>query len=1146
MLPSKESPSVVERNIMRTVLEELVLHGEDTFNDMRARLIAACTDAERMHIHSKALSEPYAHYLAVMRRRAPTLLSEEEIRDAKNRFYHGMVKKGLVDPQFARATHILDRLPALPPHQGRIRHSLCEDGVKDEADIPPPSNINYVSNQNQENNIEFITPSSTADVMAVAANSSPAAGTVKTHDTPLTVQTRPIRLKTLSWSVGSVLTTTFDPWSLLMANPVIRNKMEFFRYFRGSVRIKVLIDGNQFHSGEMWLGYLPLPLHDEMTEYEPTSEADLVEFSQRPHIVLSPRESQGGEMLLPFIFNRDYVDLLSDEMTQMGRLYLRTIVPLAMANGGDQACTVTIMAHYEDLELCMPTTHPMPLLKVVNESALNTRMETGFVVPGKDRHNLSLQDRSDISSDPASMWSERQDLSFSSLANRESFIGQFIWSSTTPHDQPLASFRCSPFHGITEGASPNVESHVTPSCWVSLPFTWWRGICEYRFEVVCSANHRGKLLFTWDPLYTRTNGEYNKNYMVVMDIGEKTSHVAKIGWGQNTPFLPTVTSMSQIVNQTSGDYGTSVPYANGVLTMSVFSPLMIPSQEADSTVFVNVYQRMSKGMELALIREPLIGMSPQKNNIKEGAAVIRPIDPPVPAPIANPTLAQTRVVDICEEPMLLAFRPTAKARNLVPPYSTYNDQTMPSIFADVNMDKLISDVNEPFSLARDIPFTEEYPYVFRLRGFVQGGGPVKVNTLNTPVPIEIDAALSGITATTDLIIQPLNNGLRFQGDLVFTSTTRFEISKAILHIPKWLRTAVRHPPELPNYIDLQPFLNFYEPSAGGGIGVLSSNQIPVGRTNVYFKIRVNPEHILLSNVVLSYIATTTGNPITMASSRDGNCVLPPTGTGRHHHAFSYSEDNLFFVPATSTFTANQITWLKADTAAVRTAVKSLPVLVTNQNDMDSSSTMHGPNMIPNKSGDHFHELHRDVMQCLEMRNVHSMNALGAVGGHAVFMTPYFPFQYRERLNTNNSNDTLLPNLFEYFVRAFLTFKGSMNVEVTFEHSAGLVHPSYARATRVDSTSTVSLNTLNLPNYLYSFKSAEHYNPRLDPSLKVTVPWNNRFRFGFARSTDPENHSLHALRVHVGIQPSARVVTSYSVGEDFSLGHFLCTPILRVS
>jgi hypothetical protein len=101
-------------------------------------------------------------------------------------------------------------------------------------------------------------------------------------------------------------------------------------------------------------------------------------------------------MLLPFIFNRDYVDLLSDEMTQMGRLYLRTIVPLAMANGGDQACTVTIMAHYEDLELCMPTTHPMPLLKVVNESALNTRMETGFVVPGKDRHNLSLQDRSHL------------------------------------------------------------------------------------------------------------------------------------------------------------------------------------------------------------------------------------------------------------------------------------------------------------------------------------------------------------------------------------------------------------------------------------------------------------------------------------------------------------------------------------------------------------------------------------------------------------------------------------------------------------------------------------------------------------------------------------------------------------------------------
>lgn len=1145
MLPSKESPSVVERNIMRTVLEELVLHGESVFNDMKMRLLNACMEADRMHIHAKALSGSYAHYLAVMRKRNPTTLSAEEIRDARNRFYHGMVKKGLVDPQDARATHGLERLPAMTFHQGISRHSVDEIGAEDETDITPPSELKCVSNQNQENNIEFVTPSSTADVMAVAATSSPAAGTVKTHDTPMTVQTRPVRLKTFSWSVGSVLNSVFDPWSLLMANPVIRNKMEFFRFFRGKIHIKVLIDGNQFHSGEVWLGYLPLPLHDEMTEYEPTSEADLVEFSQRPHIVLSPRESQGGEMILPFIFNRDYVDLLSDEMTQLGRLYMRTIVPLAMANGGDQPCTITVMAHFADLELSMPTTHSLPLLKVVNESALNTRMETGFVKATKDVHNLSLQDRSDLSTDPASMWSERQDLSFASLANRESFIGSFNWSSTTPHDIPLASFRCSPFHGLIEGAAPNQEHHVTPSCWVSLPFTWWRGTCEYRFEVVCSPNHRGKLLFVWDPLYTRTNGEYNKNYMVVMDIGEKTSHVAKIGWGQSSPFLPTVTTMAQISNQTAGEYSTPSPYANGVLTMSVFSPLMIPSQDAESSVTINVYQRMSRDIELALLREPLVGMSPQKNNVKEGAAIIRPVDPPVQTTVANPTLAVTRVVDICEEPLLLAFRPTTRASTLPAPYTNYFDQTMPSTFSDVNMDKLISDVYEPLSLARDIPLAEDYPYVFRLRGFVQGGGPVKLTTINTPVPIEIDAALTGITATTDLVLQPLNNGLRFQRDLILSSTTRFEVSKAILRIPKWLRTTVKHPPELPNFIDLQPFLNFYEPN-GSAIGPLSTNQIPVGRTNVYFRIRVNPEHVLLSNVVLSYIATSTGNPIIMNSSRDGNCVLPPTGSDRRHHAFSYSTDNVFYVPATSTFTATQLTWLKADTAAVRTAVKGLPVLVTNQSDLDQTSIMHGPSMIANKSGDHFHELHRDITQCLEMRNVHSMAVLAATNGNTVLKVPYFPFQYRVRLNTDNSVDRFTPNMFEYFVRAFITFKGSMNIEMTFEHGAGLVHPSFARATRTDNTSVVSLASINFPGVLYSFRSADHYNPRLDPSLKVTVPWNNPTRFGFARSTDPQNHSAHALRVDLGFQPTARVVTSYSVGEDFTLGHFLCTPILRVS
>jgi hypothetical protein len=208
--------------------------------------------------------------------------------------------------------------------------------------------------------------------------------------------------------------------------------------------------------------------------------------------------------------------------------------------------------------------------------------------------------------------------------------------------------------------------------------------------------------------------------------------------------------------------------------------------------------------------------------------------------------------------------------------------------------------------------------------------------------------------------------------------------------------------------------------------------------------------------------------------------------------------------------------------------------------------MHGPAMIANKSGDHFHELCHDIKQCLDMRNVYSMAVLNATAGYSVLKVPYFPFQYRVRLNTDNSVDRFTPNMFEYFVRAFLTFKGSMNVEMTFEHGAGLVHPSFARATRTDNTSTVSLASTAFPGVLYSFRSADHYNPRLDPSLKVTVPWNNSTRFGFARSTDPQNHSAHALKVDFGFQPSARVVTSYSVGEDFALGHFLCTPILRVS
>jgi hypothetical protein len=1166
--PSKEEPQLVDAAIITNYLEECVFHGREFYEDRSARLFRAIVKSGQDCYHGR---EPpsYDSVLKILLTRYPPNPDSPARRYFKDVFLgkaSGAVPKAhqgeLTPVVMTKENSELDWLPS-GDWTVSTRLSSSDESCEASDDLRPPqiplqiTISELIKNQSlveasepattQMQNLEVQTTDGSTEVISIPSSMFPMYQSVTTSDTMEDVTMRPIKLFSLSWDVDSQIEQHFDPWRMVLTNQTILNKMQYFRFFQGEIELTVMIEGNSFHSGLCWLTYIPLRGVDEFSQYTRGEDADLVEMSQRMPLTISPRDSRGGQMILPFMYNRDALDLLSRSLSQLGIATLKSIVPLRMANGGRQPCIVTILARIRRMKTYMPTNHAFTVKNQSLDSASSNAEVTTSLQTGTT-HPIASARAGTVRTSAEQMWQERSDLTYSSLGQIETYIGTLNWSSNAGQDFVLQSLRCSPFHGITKGpVGTGQEFHITPAAWCALPYTFWSGTVRYRFEIVCAPIHRGKLMFTWDPLYTRTRGEYNLNYSTIIDIGTKTEHSVEIGWGQDLPYLPTITGMSAMVGQSSSEYTNVLPHANGVLTMSVFSPLVIPNDEQEAVVSIVMYASMGPDFKLAVLRPSLLGMTPLKNSDNQDqreAGAIQASNPnPNEAPIAvvNPLATTSRLIEICEEP-----GPLLASRNLPGPNGIV-DLAWAGDSADLNADRVKMGTGS-YSLSKKLPLTTDFPMVLRVRGFVAGTTnlSIEIPSQTGGMPRIHSVTLTGITDTQDIIIPYLDDGVKFLGQFNVRSNNQVHLVKVIYHLPKWARLVL---PDTGAFT-FQPHINWY--SLDGK--TLLEDQSFTNRTGVSFRLRLRDDtQRPIGNVAVSYLATAAGQ-FDITAKQDGFPLgyLAPTGASEIRHFSVEDHKNLFVVvPATATITIRQVALIVYNDTAVRSAIKTLPnVGVVNQSAMVETSSRYGPSPKSSLRPQFFQEYHNSVTDALRHFSpaviATTPNPQTGVAGHNVLKLDHFPFVYRVNTNTTNVNTYQRVNhLFEYFVRAFIGLKGSMEVEILHEPRGSTTNtaPTYGRITRVpaDTIMTLASNT-GLPT-TGGYQGYEWFNTRLNARVAITLPWQSRERFAYARSTDVSNHIDYAYRYDHGTIAFERLVVSYRIGEDFVLGHFLCTPIL---
>jgi hypothetical protein len=218
---------------------------------------------------------------------------------------------------------------------------------------------------------------------------------------------------------------------------------------------------------------------------------------------------------------------------------------------------------------------------------------------------LTVDDKQELTIDPRISGIGGADpLSIKEIAKRESYLTSFNWATGAGAESFLWNCRVSPVLW-NETTGPPVKYHFPACAFAALPFQYWRGTMKFRFQVVASTFHKGRLKIIWDPNYISNNtyltfSEYNVNSLKIVDIAEEMDFTVEVGMGQEFSYLthsdPGQDGLATMFG--TSRYSSKMP-GNGVLGVVVLNDLTSPNSVADNDITINVYISAGDDFEVA-------------------------------------------------------------------------------------------------------------------------------------------------------------------------------------------------------------------------------------------------------------------------------------------------------------------------------------------------------------------------------------------------------------------------------------------------------------------------------------------------------------------------------------------------------------------
>ena len=217
--------------------------------------------------------------------------------------------------------------------------------------------------------------------------------------------------------------------------------------------------------------------------------------------------------------------------------------------------------------------------------------EQGFPV-----HKLTVDSKNELAVSPeATGLSHGDELVISKLAGHESIITTFDWSTSDLPNALLFTSRVTPRMYYSYGIANNNVVDQTPMCMVASMFKYWRGDIIFRFNIIRSEYHRGRLLISFDPSGNSSVNVFNTSstttalYTAIVDLGETDNVEFRVPYQQALAYLTTRTAdtwdATDVPWRDVAFNSTAVgSTCNGYISVRVLNELSAPVASAPVTI----------------------------------------------------------------------------------------------------------------------------------------------------------------------------------------------------------------------------------------------------------------------------------------------------------------------------------------------------------------------------------------------------------------------------------------------------------------------------------------------------------------------------------------------------------------------------------
>jgi hypothetical protein len=473
---------------------------------------------------------------------------------------------------------------------------------------------------------------------------------------------RPVLIGTYNWAENSSFTQTLEPWYLFFNDSYISKKLSNYAFVSCNLHIKIMINASPFYYGMLLANYTPnTGLYQPSTASIATYSGKtgwMTPFSQKPHISIYPQCNKGGEMVLPFVYHKNWLRTASAaDFQNMGTLQIQSYIPLNNANSVSSGnVTIQVYAWASDIRLTGATSnlllqakdeysHSGPIsgpasaiaegmgmlskIPVIGPYMTASSMVAsgigdlaahfGFTnvpvvsdtMPVKNCpfgnfsspdismpvEKLTIDPKNELTIDPrVTGLSPVDELDINTFCARESWIYSGAWNSTDAVDTIIFQSLVLPdlANVDTSSTAPSIRQS-TPMGLANRMFSYWRGDIIFRFRIIATKFHRGRLRLTWDPEgdLTTNNTTSTVAFTRIIDISSECDFEVNIPYQQALPWLRTgvYQSWSKVNFGGPGSFSysnRSPTYDNGILTLKIFTTQTSPVASAPISIVVSV------------------------------------------------------------------------------------------------------------------------------------------------------------------------------------------------------------------------------------------------------------------------------------------------------------------------------------------------------------------------------------------------------------------------------------------------------------------------------------------------------------------------------------------------------------------------------